>query len=829
MPPRDEAAPAAPATRAPAPRGARGARGRRTCTGLAPALALALAACGTDVAPAAGVIHLDPRLADGSSPADGLSALAATVWSVARDGEREVVERGAGLPAREERGTGAFDGWTWPADFAADLVDEVQVDVATDGPVRGLLSFATARELAEPGGHPVGHSVAARAAPGPSSGGRATLVFSVGGEEGWREAVGRFAVTLEGRPDARPVALRLVQRGFLGGDEPVHAELAQRDSGDGGLVPLGRDARRAWPAVAEEPLFARASLPRGARFAASLAQARGAGGRETELALDVRALPDGAWREAGRWRVGPGAWQPVSCDLRREAGRAVELRLTATALAVADEGQRGPQQGAAGGAEPPPPGTPRRARALWGNPCILGELAADRRPDVVLVTLDTTRADAVGEGRRTPELDRLSADGVVFRNAFAPTNSTQPSHASLLTGFALQDHGVVDNYSRLAPEVVTAAERLRGAGYLTAAAVSQPCIGLGTGLAQGFDLFLQPGPESHLDGRGTVDGVRAWLGELAGAAPLFLWVHLYDPHTPYAPPADFLARWTAEHGLAVPPRRAEPPSLPEVDVLPPDMQFLLGATNLDHARFLYGAGVAYADALLGELQRALDPRAEHLAWIVTADHGESLGERRSYFNHLGVFAETIRVPLVLVLPPGLRAAADLPTGLRVDATVSGVDVAPTLLELAGVSAVGPGRGRSLLTTARAARSGSAPARTVWFEHANGRQVGATDGRSYFVTTVGEGMTFGLAVEVDAEGRRVPVAPPVPVGSTWLFDAASDPALARDLSAERPAEVARFREELERFRAGAAGLATLEREMTPEQAAELSGLGYVNPR
>jgi arylsulfatase A-like enzyme len=443
----------------------------------------------------------------------------------------------------------------------------------------------------------------------------------------------------------------------------------------------------------------------------------------------------------------------------------------------------------------------------------------------VLVTLDTTRADAVGEADSiTPFLDSLAARGLRFTRAFAATNSTQPSHASLLTGLAMQDHGVADNYSLVPPEVSTVAETLRESGYFTVAAVSQPCVGLGAGFGQGFDEFFEPGPKTHLDGRSTIAGVEQLLADLAGE-PIFLWVHLYDPHTPYVPPRDFLERHLAERGLELPPRERDPATMPVLDVVPPDMEFLLGTTNLDRARFLYAAGVSYADLLTERLAEVLERAGrDDLAWIVTADHGESLGERNSWFNHRGLYPETTHVPLVVVLPQRVLSLTGHAAGETIRTPVSAVDVAPTLLELAGIATPrGSSRGESLL------RVPADQDRRVWFEHANGHQVGTTDGRSYFVTTLTDEMTFGLEVEEDAEGRRTPVLPSVPRGTSVLFDVRSDPGLEHDLAPRSPERVAELLERLEEWRRTAAALRSREREMTQDEIDELGKLGYADQR
>lgn len=615
---------------------------------------------------------------------------------------------------------------------------------------------------------------------------------------------------------ARPSTLRMLQLGFIHGDEPLD-RAGSGDSnpngsaGDGGLIALGRDARRAWPADWDSPLIADVTLPRGAKLSVAVATTRGslAAGESVQLLCELREAGKG-WRPMGKRELkdAEDRWQPWVVDLSAFAGREVTLALRAvrgtprTLPAILSESRQS-----------------KRARVLWATPMVLGEPIEDRKPDIVLVTLDTLRGDEPGfaGGRApTPFLDRLASEGLVFESAWSSTNSTQPSHASILTGLALQDHGVVDNYSAVPREVTTLAEELRARGYHTVAAVSQPCLGLGCGFGQGFDQFLQPASDSHLDGASTLQGIEAWCEEwsAAGERPLFLWLHLYDPHTPYVPPEEFMQSYTAEHG-PLPPKQADPASMPVLDVVPADMEFLLGTTNIEWARTQYSAGVAYADLLLERTDKALRGAGllSRAVWAVTADHGESLGERNSWFNHRGLFPEVTRVPLIL---NGLGSSGSN------SEPVSTLDIAQTLLQAAGGSSATMGRGENLSDT-RAPES----KRTIWFEHASNHQVGCRSGPWYFVTTISDDMSFGLEVVVDDAGRKVPKLPNVPKGTHFLFNLEQDPELTTNLAEREPDVVDSFLRELEIWRASAEGMRSDLRAMTPEEIAELGALGYAD--
>lgn len=274
------------------------------------------------------------------------------------------------------------------------------------------------------------------------------------------------------------------------------------------------------------------------------------------------------------------------------------------------------------------------------------------RPSVLLVTLDTTRADRIGcygaARAATPTLDGLARRGVRFTEVLAPAPLTLPSHASILTGRTPREHGARDNEGyRLAETEVTLAERLGAAGYQTAAFVGAAVLDRVTGIGQGFAHFddrVRVGPErwfaweERAAGQ-VVDAVEAHLPRLT--PPFFLWVHFYDPHLPYVPPEPHAGRF------------AESP---------------------------YDGEIAYADDQLGRLLAALDRGglAKNLVIAVAGDHGESLGEHGEPAHDVFVYQATQRVPLLLA-GPGIAA------GRVIAERVGLVDLAPTLAELLGIS------------------------------------------------------------------------------------------------------------------------------------------------
>lgn len=266
------------------------------------------------------------------------------------------------------------------------------------------------------------------------------------------------------------------------------------------------------------------------------------------------------------------------------------------------------------------------------------------RPSILLITLDTTRADHIGaygdKAARTPNLDALAAAGVLFERAVASAPITLPAHVSLFTGAYPFAHGVRGNGAfTLAAGVPTLATVLHDAGYRTGAFVSAFVLDRRYGLARGFDVY-DDRFEIERRGEATTAAAEAWLS--AGARsdrPFFLWLHLYDPHDPYDPPPPFREAFSARP---------------------------------------YDGEIAYDDMNVGRILarlRALDLASTVIA--VAGDHGESLGEHGELTHAMFVYESAIRVPLILTAP------GRLPAGRRVSAPVRGVDLAPTLLALAG--------------------------------------------------------------------------------------------------------------------------------------------------
>lgn len=384
------------------------------------------------------------------------------------------------------------------------------------------------------------------------------------------------------------------------------------------------------------------------------------------------------------------------------------------------------------------------ASAVW---------AADSRPKkgptVLLVTIDTIRADRLGcygYGRRTtPVIDHLAGEARLCREAVASVPLTTPSHASIFTGLHPRSHAVLGNSWQLGASFRTLAEQFRDAGYRTGAFVSAVVLDPRCGLNRGFEHYsavARPKPETVLStgrsrerpgdedeaeaarrrfsgrqrrGDETVDDALAWMEAQRGDAPLFVWVHLYDPHQPYDPPEPYRQLFGPERGernLSTILR----PSFEEFDHRHPDERFRdsaerdparppssrargpgltaasLTANERKRIDELYDGEVALADFQVGRLLAWLKGRGLYgdSVVVVMGDHGETLGEHHDYYGHHHLlFDASLRIPLVFRMPDG--------AGQVLPAAATTFDVAPTLLRAAGLVSPAGLDGRDLLS------------------------------------------------------------------------------------------------------------------------------------
>jgi arylsulfatase len=349
----------------------------------------------------------------------------------------------------------------------------------------------------------------------------------------------------------------------------------------------------------------------------------------------------------------------------------------------------------------------RRRIALAGLlACVAGCGRTAGPPDVLLVVVDTLRADHLGVYGfplpTSPNVDRFAAGAVVFERALAASSNTVPSHASLMTSRFVREHSVgwINGTTRL-EGVETVAMRFREAGYETAAFVSNFVLRRASGLDAGFDVYDDAFATAEANrpdiyernAEATTQRALAWLAE-RGERPLFLFVHYQDPHGPYTPPPERLAPFAALE-------REESPLLPLLasDTQPggiPRYQALPGLDHLAQYRSRYAGEIAYFDASFARLLEALDARKRPNVVALTADHGESFGEGGFYLSHgHATTPDQAHVPFLL-RAPGLQPG-------RRPEPVHHVDVAPTLLELAGLPVPDGLRGLALGPYLRGAR------------------------------------------------------------------------------------------------------------------------------
>jgi arylsulfatase A-like enzyme len=412
----------------------------------------------------------------------------------------------------------------------------------------------------------------------------------------------------------------------------------------------------------------------------------------------------------------------------------------------------------------------------WAPLALLLAASCSREPprmNVVLVTLDTTRADYLGAygrpGDPTPTIDALAREGTRFDLAISTAAVTPVSHAAILTGLENREHGLrvlsAQGGFRLAPGVPTLATVLHDQGYRTMAVHSAFPVSSTFGFGNGFDVFESVEGELQGDGsrrtwdvakfqRRSDETTRLALDAVRDARePFFLWIHYWDPHD----------------GVQVPPKEYLPKNLSRTgengEVLP----------SLD----LYAAEVGYVDAQFGRLVAALRASGayDHTLFVVVADHGEGLGDH-AWEHHRILYQEEIRVPLV-VRVPGVR-----PSG-NVASLVSTIDIFPTVLDYLGVRAPKPVTGKSL----RGLIEGRAePPRVAFADQINGYDWNAR--------MVDDHPLFDfLYCAMDADWKLI-YRPSRPDRSE-LYDLAHDPAETRNLFQERPAEVVRLEKELAR--------------------------------
>jgi len=413
-------------------------------------------------------------------------------------------------------------------------------------------------------------------------------------------------------------------------------------------------------------------------------------------------------------------------------------------------------------------------------------------PNILFLTADTLRADALGtwgqEPTRSPALDRFAETSDVWMNAYSSINNTNPSFASLMTGLYVKNHRIFNLTTPLPKSHTTLAEVLGEAGYATRAIVSAAHLGR-SGLRQGFDAFTQPGGQFFAEA--VVDMGIEWLQE-GGSAPFFLWLHFFDVHTPHNPPAPYVrgvrpsepagmepvASWEKFRDGGIPRR------------LPGRRHPFSGNSEL------YASEVAYLDRQIDRLISYIDSYglSDRTIVVFVADHGETLGERRSFYNHRGLYEETTHVPL-MIRWPGQQE------GRRVEGLVQHFDVFPTLLNAIGLP-VPEQDGVDL----RIGAEGGATREIVFANHANDRgDMARTEDHLLLVNRKVKNLKDG----------------------PHFYNLADDPNAQNDLASKQLPEHAELREHLRSWRRDRRKFAApVPRKIDDAERAQLKALGYL---
>jgi arylsulfatase A-like enzyme/Tfp pilus assembly protein PilF len=391
-------------------------------------------------------------------------------------------------------------------------------------------------------------------------------------------------------------------------------------------------------------------------------------------------------------------------------------------------------------------------------------------PSVLLVTLDTTRADHLGcyghGPALTPQIDSLAARGVRFERAYSQVPLTLPSHASLMSGVLPRGTGLHVNFEgAIHGDVPLLAEMFAASGYRTGAFLAAWVLNRDFGLARGFGTYddladraaqaQDIGQQVERDATEITDAALAWLAR-EPEQRFFLWVHYFDAHDPYEPPEAFA-----------------------------------------HAATAYDGEIAYIDSELGRLLTWLEKqgRTEDTLVVVTSDHGEGLGDHGETTHGLFLYDSTLRVPLIFSWPASLEPRT-------VEAAVGLVDLHPTIVELCGAQASSLVEGRSLVA---------------------GLRRGALSDRPLYAEAEYSLRSFGWAPlqSVRSAGWKYIKAP-----RAELFEVTSDPGELRDLSASETEVLAGQRRVLANLLAGSTGREASKVELTPGADANLAALGYL---
>jgi len=420
----------------------------------------------------------------------------------------------------------------------------------------------------------------------------------------------------------------------------------------------------------------------------------------------------------------------------------------------------------------------------WAGTATVPRSKSATPPNIILITLDTTRADRMGflgsPRGLTPNLDALAKQSVVFSRAYAHVPLTTPSHASIFTGTYPQFNHLNYMGQPLAADLPYLPDILKHRGYKTAAFVGSLIIDskdpVAAGFGRGFDTYDAPfhnrvkGEDRYRSverrAEAVVNSALSWLNSHR-SGPFFIWVHCYDAHAPYEPPEPYKTRF-----------RSEP----------------------------YDGEIAYTDSAMGKLLAGLRARGlyDNAIIAVMADHGEALGEHGEHHHGIFLYDETIHVPLLFKMP-GQRFG-----GKRVDGRVRLVDVAPTILEEAGVAVPTAMQGASLLGVMKVSNGGTS---TPGIDADRPAYAESDYAHRAFGWSALRSWRTGKYLYVDAPERE-------------LYDQTADPGALRNMAPNAQAVADTMQSQSDEFHRKTARAESARATLSPEQSESLRALGYV---
>jgi arylsulfatase len=434
--------------------------------------------------------------------------------------------------------------------------------------------------------------------------------------------------------------------------------------------------------------------------------------------------------------------------------------------------------------------------------------------NLIVVTVDTLRADHLGvygyPRDTSPHLDAMARAGTWFERCYAQSVTTRASHASLFTGCFPRTTGVLSNLEQFPdrPSLMTA---LRGRGYVTAGFVSSVVLNQKFGVQRQLDHFDDASTTTELNrptmaerpARETVQAALRYLEQRDGTRPFFVWIHLIDPHGPYAAPSEpdrFVGDAHAKPGRCLLPLGIGNAGFGDI----PKYQILNGIRDPDYYVARYDAEIRYADDALGDFVASLRALGlyDRTLMVVTADHGETLDEptHRRYFSHgLVAYEEDARIPLIVHEPAGQHRLA----GLDTKAPAWSIDIAPTILDLMGVEIPAAFEGRSMVRAPRPAEE------SVYSLGSYGTP--RIEGQMGTQFSIRRGPWRYIQNSLD--------------GAEEIYDHRADAEESNNLAPANPEELADLRRILADFMAGP-GTRNPESAVSDEEREKLRALGYV---